>query len=116
MRYRRLSSTGDYTFGQGSANFYIDDADVVRQHILTTLQLLTGQWFLDLTAGVPYVPDVIGAHTQATRDEAIREAILGVDGVTGISTYSSNVNQARQFSIAASVDTIYGQVTVETTL
>lgn len=109
MRYRKLDPQGDYSFGQGEANFYIDVPAAVGQSILTRLKLLTGEWFLDITAGTPYDPDVIGAHTQATRDLAIRSRIQTTVGVKSLDSYASNFDpKTRAFTVAAQVTTIYG--------
>lgn len=109
MRYRALSPSGDYTFGQGAANFLVNSPDAVAQAILTRLNLWTNQWFLDLTAGTPYFPDIIGVGTKPTYDAAIQNVILGTKGVLDISAYSSSVT-GRALSVNGTVDTIYGPV------
>jgi hypothetical protein len=117
MKYRALDVNRDYTFGSGNTQFLSNSPAAVAQAIQTVLGLMQGEWFLDNTAGVPYATQVLGTGTQATRDLAIQSAILGTQGVLGISNYSSSVNPAtRAFTVNATVDTLYGVTPVTVTL
>jgi len=112
MRYRKLSPTGDYTFGTG-ADFYIDSPATVAQAILTRLRLWRGEWFVNLDDGVPYYSDVLGKYTQAQRDAVIRRVVTLTPGVKSIVRYSSTYDSAaRTFTVSMVVDTIYGQAVV----
>lgn len=117
MRYRQLSPSYDYVFGQGQGNFYVDNTEAVAQAVLTRLRLLTGEWFLNLAEGLPLYTDVIGRNTYNLYDPAIKRRILGTQGVTKITYYSSSLNaDTRQLSVQARVSTIYGQTTIETVI
>lgn len=111
MRYRALSAAGDSTFGSGSTAFFVNDAQAVAQLILTRLLLMTGEWFLDVTEGTPYSTQIIGVRTTSTYDSAIKNRILGTEGVVAITAYSSFLNRAtRALAVNATVSTIFGQV------
>lgn len=112
MRYRALSPDGDYTFGQGNSNFLINSPDAVAQAVMTRLLLMQGEWFLDITEGTPYGTKILGTGTSPFYDQAIRERILGSQGVIGIASYSSNV-QNRKLSVEATINTIYGATTIQ---
>lgn len=112
MRYRKLDANGDYSFGQGLMNFYIDDVNTIAQSIKTRLLLMEGEWFLDVTEGTPYSTQILGKNKQPTYDHAIRQRILGTQGVTSIESYSSTVEN-RQLTVSATVNTIYGPVIIE---
>lgn len=111
MRYRSLSPSGDYKFGNGSRDFLRDSPATVAQAVTTRLLLLKGEWFLDTSEGTPYATEILGTNTQSTRDRAVRNRILGTQGVREILSYFSEV-QDRGFRVTATVDTIYGQITV----
>jgi hypothetical protein len=115
MRYRALSSDGDYTFGQGNANFLINSPEAVAQSVLTRLKLAQGEWFLDVNEGTPYATQILGKTTQSQRDAAIRSRILGTLGVNSILQYSSVVVD-RIYNVTATIDTIFGPTTVTTSL
>ena len=100
MRVRALSATGDRTFGLSGANFLANSPAAVAQCILTALELWQGTWFLDTTAGVPYMTRVLGYGTKALYDLAIQQVVLGVIDVESIEGYSSNFNSAtRQLTV-----------------
>jgi hypothetical protein len=108
MRVRAMSASGDMTFGQGSANFLVSSPAAVAQLVLTRLRLWTGQWFLDLSAGTPWLTQVLGTGTAALYDAAIRTTILTTPGVLGIASYSSSVNRAaRVLTVNATLNTVY---------
>lgn len=108
MRYRKLSPTGDYTFGQGNQDFLVNTPETVAQAVQTRLLLLTGEWYLDQTEGTPYATQILGTNTRATRDLAVKRRILQTPGVKSLLSYASQVVD-RKFSVQAKIDTVYGQ-------
>ena len=63
MIYRQLDDNGDYTFGSGLANYYHNTPDGVAQAVQTRLKLWSGEWFLDITDGVPFMGGILGKYT-----------------------------------------------------
>lgn len=117
MRYRKLDADDDYVFGEQQADFYKDVPDAVGQAVLTRLRLLRGEWFLDKTDGTPWSTEVLGKYTNNTYDAAIRQRILGTQGVQEIVSYSSSLDtEQRALTVRVSINTIYGTTTVEATL
>lgn len=109
MRIRKLSSTGDYTFGSGLLNFWIDQPEGVAQVVQTSLLLWLGEWYLDLTIGMPWIQGVLGKHNQATADITVQDYILNIQGVTDIQNFLSTSDQAnRKYSASTLLDTVYG--------
>jgi hypothetical protein len=115
MRYRALTPDGDMTFGASQSDFLINSPEAVGQAVLTRLRQLRGEWFLDVRDGTPYATEILGSNTQNSRDRAVRQRILGTQGVTAITLYASQV-LGRAFSVQATVDTLYGQTTVKAVL
>ena len=92
MRYRKLSPTGDYTFGNGLSDFWINVPDAPAQAVKTRLLLWLGEWFLDTTEGTPYLEGIIGKHSQATADSTIQARVSGTQGIVDIQNYNSVLN------------------------
>jgi hypothetical protein len=112
MRVRALSPSGDFLFGNGVQNYLVNSPQAVAQCVYTALRLLLGEWFLDTTAGVPWLTKVIGFGTESTQDTVVRNAILGVQGVTEILSYNSE-RVGTVFTITdLVVATLYGPATV----
>lgn len=107
MRYRQLSPSGDYVFGNG-ATFLVNTPATVAQAISTRLKLFAGDWFLDRRIGLD-MNQILGYNTQGTRDFEVKQRILGTSGVKSLLQYASTV-QDRVFTVVALVDTIYGVV------
>ena len=114
MRVRKLSATGDFTFGASQLNFWIDEPDAVAQVVRTSLLLWLGEWYLDTTVGMPWIQGVLGKHSQATADITVQDYVLNVQGVTDISAFTSSDNQdQRLYTASLILDTIYGPTPVE---
>lgn len=110
MRYRKLSSTGDYVFGQQQANFWVNVPDGVAQAVATRLRLRLGEWFLDNTEGTDWNGKVLGNRTALTRDVEIQQRVLNTPGVTQIDNYNSTLNAStRDFSAAFQLETQFGK-------
>lgn len=115
MRVRMLSPTGDYMFGQGQQNFWIDVPQAVGQVVETTLRLWQGEWYINTNAGTPYPEGVIGKHSQATADATIQATILGCQGVTNLQNYASTYDgTTRTYStVSGLLQTQYGPTPLE---
>lgn len=108
MRYRKLDVNGDYTIGQGEANFWINEPGAVAQSIETRLRLWQGEWFLDTTDGTPWLQQVMGVRTGPTYDLAIRQRILETVGVSSIASYASTLSHdKRNLSVIGTVITVF---------
>jgi hypothetical protein len=109
-----LTANLDYAYGQGSANYLVDSRAAVAQEVFTTLMLLQGEWFLDTTAGVPWLTQVMGVNTIPLYDQVIKQAILNVQAVTAIASYTSILNRAtRVLAVTVTIDTQFGITQVQ---
>lgn len=113
MRYRAQDANGDYVFA-GASLFLVDSPAAVAQAILTRMRLFTKEWFLDFREGLDK-DLILGYGTQGTRDQVIQARIRGTTGVLNIASYSSSVDEQRNFTVTAVVNTIYGQTNIEAT-
>lgn len=114
MRNRAMDAADDFTFGSGRTRFMVDTPAAVAQAVLTRMRLYTDEWFLDAREGLDK-SRILGYGTQGTRDIVIKQRIRGTPGVTRLVSYGSSVDEQRNFSVTATVDTLYGQATIEAT-
>lgn len=116
MRVRAMDANGDMTFGQGSANFLQDSPEAVAQVVNTRLGLLLAEWFLDTTDGTPWATEVLGKYTDATRNLAITDRILGSPGVVSLDAFSCTLDpNTRRYGVAGTITTAYGSTEIEAT-
>jgi len=109
MRYRKLSPTGDYVFGQQQSDFWVNVPDAVAQAVSTRLRLWTGNWFLNTAEGTDWSGKILGNRTALTRDAELRQRILNTPGATQIVNYSTALDpNTRRFTASFQIETQFG--------
>ena len=93
---------------------WVEDRDQIAQNLAIRLRFILGEWFLDITAGVPYYDDFfIKAPNQIRIESVLKEEILDTTGIDQILSFTSNFNaQRRIYSVVFSVSTIHGEITL----
>lgn len=116
MRYRRVTGTGDYSFGQSSLD-YATDLEAVGQAVQTKLKLLLGEWWEDTADGLPLWQTILQQRAtedgMRTIDLLVQARILETPNVTGIVSYESAVKN-RAYQATATIDTTFGQLANQT--
>jgi hypothetical protein len=120
MRYRALSPTGDYQFGNGQLDFLINSPEAVAQAVETYLRLFLGEWFLNVNDGTPWLEGVFGYNSQEEADQTLIQTILAINQngqllVQDLNNWQSTVDpKTRSYSsLSATLDTIYGQTQLQ---
>jgi hypothetical protein len=115
MRYRKLSPTGDYTFGNGQKDFWINQPDGVAQAIQTGLKLFRGEWYLDSSQGTPWFDGVLGVFSQSSADLTLQTQIQNTIGVVNIAQFQSITDpQTRRYSLSTCiVNTQFGPTSLQ---
>lgn len=91
-----------------------DGLEGLRQKVRQKLRLFQGEWFLDITAGVPYFQDVFVRQTTAGLvAQILNNEILEEPETVEITTFTADINpDTRTFSYAATVSTVFGDMEV----
>ncbi len=114
MRYRKLTSDGDYSFGNGQLDFYRDVPEAVAQAVKTRLLLWLGEWFLNIEDGTPFMQGILGKYSKTVADTTIQDRVLSTQGVIDIENYVSVLDpDTRSFSVQFDLNTIYGPTAVQ---
>lgn len=86
--------TNDLHFDGNNSLVLVRDASAVGQHVRQRLMTFQGEWFLDTTAGVPWLAQIMGKDYDPALAEAVVKAeILNTDAVTEITTFSVGFNR-----------------------
>jgi hypothetical protein len=113
MSFRALTSSGDWTFGNGVQNYLIDE-DAINADIATALRLFLGECFFALDSGVDWW-NLIGSHDEQNIILQCRKVIASRAGVARINTVYANLTRStRQLSVTYNIDTIYSRSIVNT--
>lgn len=80
MRVSGITSTGDWTFGRGKAN-YKAKSEAVRQNVTTRLREFQSDYFANVTRGIDWIT-IMG--TRGNEDRILREIERRVLTTTGV--------------------------------
>lgn len=117
LQYRKLTETGDYSFGQGPQNFH-SGVEAVAQAVKTRMQLYLGNFWRDVNDGLPVYQKMLGSSGSteniATVDAILQERVKGTTGVQNILSYSSSFSpDTRKYSFKTLIQTDYSVTTVQ---
>jgi hypothetical protein len=109
MIVRAITGVGDWTFGAGKTNYLSANA-AIAQLIGTRLSSFLGDCFFATNDGIDWF-NLLGNKNLLALELAINATILNTEGVTGIITLSTSLdNTTRIFSAVYSVTTSFGNV------
>lgn len=106
MQVKRLDENGDWTFGNGQAN-YLKDNDAVLQNVTTRLKSFKNDWFLDGDANIDWFNILGSKSNKQTIISEVERVTLQTEGVTKINTIEIEELENRAAKILINLDTIY---------
>jgi len=87
-------TTNDLHF-EGNNLVFAYDAEAVGQHVRQRLMTFQGEWFLDTSAGVPWLAQIMGKEYDPALAEAVVKAeVLDTHAVVEITSFSVGFNRA----------------------
>jgi hypothetical protein len=103
-----VTSTGMVQMTDGDFAFVAGDA-AIQQAIVFTLQLTQGEWFANLTAGIPWFTDVLGTKFNLDQIRSIFQTkVAAVEGVLAIKRLAISFdNAARALTVEYEIQTIF---------
>ncbi len=111
MISRSLNSSNDLYLLNGRIAT-LQDGNEVLQHVRTRLLTYQAEWFLDTSAGVPYLQRILikPANLSAT-ESIIKSEILQTPGVDSLSAFGLEFNKTtRTLNINFTARTTFGDV------
>lgn len=92
------------------------DAEAVGQHVKQRLKMFSEEWFLDTTAGLPWLPKpgrfaiFDRPYDAGTSEALIKAEILDTPGIRELTGFEARVVAGkRELAIEASAETIYDE-------
>lgn len=90
----KISNLGGLEIVDGDLQLITEDAQAVQQRVMINLKLFRGEWWLDISKGVPYFQEILTkSGSKEAADALFKEAILSTTGVSGLLSYSSTLNK-----------------------
>jgi hypothetical protein len=96
----------------------VKDRDQIAQNLGIRLAFVLAEWYLDITAGIPYYQEFfIKAPNQIQIESVLMDEITNTRGVKEILAFSSAYNatgsDARTFTVNFQVNTVAGNLQIE---
>ena len=107
------AKTHDIVVTADSDVFFIDNAERVAQQIKIQLLTMLGEWFLDITHGVPYLEYILvkNPNFELIR-QILKEQIQNVDDVEAVNSLELDYDShQRRLGVTYAAETNYGLVT-----
>lgn len=94
------------------------EIDLMRQRLKQSLLFFQGEWYLDITDGVPYYQEILKkAPDQITVESVLKQAIMETPEVTKLLAFKIEYsNPIRKLTLTFQVETIYGTLSLSEVL
>lgn len=97
------SSSHDIEIINGDMSLFETAELATAQKLKIRLLSYRGEWFRDISTGVPYLQSILGKRdTKLTADTVLKNEIINTPNIASITNYSSSVNSDRKLSITFS--------------
>lgn len=84
-----LDETTNDLFVANNSLAVVTNAKAVGQHARQRLMTYFGEWFLDTTAGVPWISEIFAKrYDPALAEAVVKGVLLDTDGIVSIDTFS----------------------------
>ena len=107
-------TTGDMLLADSSFHF-VEGAQAVVQKVAMTFAIFRGEWFLDLSYGVPYRTEILVKNPDLDRiSSLLRKTLMGIEEIIEIRKFNLEFNpQQRELQVDFEALTSEGIITVE---
>jgi len=114
MIFRKLDTSGDWTFGKGKSNFTRDEA-AIEENIQTRLLSWVGNCFWDIYAGIDWINRLNKGQERRLINEIVNN-LLQAYGVVSVESVSVSSDVATRSVVihCVNVQTIYGSTFTKT--
>lgn len=105
-------TTNDLDISSGSLELFTDNLSVVAQRVKVAILIRQGEWFRNITEGVPYYQEFFTRkNNKPFIDQFMISYISRVEDVNRVVFYESSIDIARRIlNISVGVETSDGQV------
>ena len=115
MKYRKLTNTGDYSFGANKKD-YVEGTEAVAFAIRTRILLFYNEWWEDIGQGIPMFQSIVGQTNpdlvKRSIASLVEKRILEINEVSTVNSIDVEVNKrTRTISMSCNVTTTDGEVT-----
>lgn len=113
-----LDASHDLYLGPRQGIAIARDGDQSAQGVITRLQLMLGEWFLNRTDGTPWFEQVLTENPDIRLIETtLKERILDAPNVTGLRSFNLDFDASgRSLTLTFVAETTFGEASGEVTV
>lgn len=110
----------DLTIDQDTGDLFLDETDLtltsgqeaIRQHLSQRLRTFVGEWFLDLTEGIPYFQHILKKRPDPVIvDSVFKKEIIDTPGIKKLLDFDLDLDAStRVLTLTFRAETIEGSV------
>ena len=107
MKFSRLTKDGDWTFGQGLAN-YATDSEALNINVVTRLKSFANDWFLDLDANIDWLTILGTPKNEEIILNEVERVVTETENVIRVNNMELLKNiEKRSTSLIINIDTLF---------
>lgn len=106
MATRRIDDNGDWTFGQGTANYLIGAPEVL-QNVITRIKSFQNDWYLDTKQCIDWFNILANRNNQKIIEDEVSNVVFTTAGVRKVYEVKILNITKRDANIYVKFDTIY---------
>ena len=105
------TASGDLVL-EGNSLVLVTGADEVRQRVEQRLRMIRSEWFLDVTAGLPWFSDIFAkGQTRGVIEALIKNEIVRTPGVRELTAFELTIDKfTREARITAEIKGTDGDI------
>ncbi len=108
FRIFKLDNDGDIAIEDGRM-VVVDDIQAIKTQLQVRLNLIRGNWFLDLNEGIDYHGSVFGKKKiDIELTSQFKQAILGTQGIDKLISFSAAFGENRILEVRFKAVTVFG--------
>lgn len=108
MIFRNLDNDGDWKFGKGKEDYARRDV-AISLNIRTRIYSWLNDCFFAMQEGVDWVNRLGSKNQQTLLEQDLKRIVLQSDGVTGIISLYTSLDNLRKFTGSYNITTIYSK-------
>lgn len=102
MKDLALDENGDIYISDAGDAIIVNGIDAVKQRLHTRLLRFLGEWYLNISLGVPYIQEILVKNpSQTAVVNNIKKTILDTDGVTSLTDFEIRINTDNSGNISS---------------
>lgn len=107
MATSRITEEGDWTFGQGLAN-YARGSEEVAQNVKTRIKMFKNDWFLDVLDGIDWFNILGNRNNQETIINELTRVVSNTNGVRIVRDITLSLDrQSRNATVIIDYDDVF---------